>query len=158
MKVGFATSGGRTVDEHFGRAGTFAVWDVTPNGGRFVELRKVAEGELDTAVVVTRGMGALHDDAIAAKIAKLADCRVIYFTEIGGPSAAKLVRSGIMPLKAEPSSSIDAAVERLVETMRTNPAPWMRRALAEESTESAEDAAGTAGDLAPGDCGCGGCA
>lgn len=138
MKVAFATTGGTCVDEHFGRAGTFAIYDVTPEGPDFVELRKVAEGDLDTEVVTTRGMGALHDDALASKIDKLGDCRVVFFTEIGGPSAAKLVRRGIMPLKSEPSATIEGHVERFAETMRTNPAPWMRRALAAESAEEPE--------------------
>jgi len=139
MKVAFATTGGTCVDEHFGRAGTFAIWDVKPDGPEFVELRKVADGDLDIEVVTTRGMGDLHDDAIGAKIEKLGDCRVVFFTEIGGPSAAKLVRRGIMPLKSEPSATIEGHVDRLTDTMRTNPAPWMRRALAEELT--AEDPA-----------------
>lgn len=129
MKVAFASTRGTTVDEHFGRAGAFAIYDVTPDGATFLELRRVAEEDLDTAVVVTRGMGELHDAAVANKIDKLADARIIYFTEIGGPSAAKLVRKGIMPLKADPLTPVEQLCDRLVETLRTNPAPWMRKAL-----------------------------
>jgi nitrogen fixation protein NifX len=132
MKVAFASTRGTTVDEHFGRAGAFAIYDVTPQGAEFLELRRVAEGDLDTDVVVTRGMGELHDAAVANKIDKLADAKIVYFTEIGGPSAAKLVRRGVMPLKTEPSTSIESLAEQLVETMRNNPAPWMRKALAAE--------------------------
>ena len=132
MKVAFATTTGSQIDEHFGRAGTFAIYDITPEGAELLELRKVAEGDLDTEVVITRGMGSLHDDALASKIDKLADVKIVYFTEIGGPSAAKLVRAGIMPLKGEPSTLISSEVDRLVTTMRERPAPWMRRALADE--------------------------
>jgi nitrogen fixation protein NifX len=132
MKVAFASTRGTTVDEHFGRAGAFAIYDITPEGATFLELRRVSDSDLDTEVVVTRGMGDLHDAAVAAKIDKLADAKIVYFTEIGGPSAAKLVRRGVMPLKAEPSTSIDSLAEQLAETMRTRPAPWMRKALAAE--------------------------
>jgi nitrogen fixation protein NifX len=132
MKVAFASTRGTTVDEHFGRAGAFAIYDITPEGATFIELRRVSESDLDTEVVVTRGMGDLHDAAVASKIDKLADAKIVYFTEIGGPSAAKLVRRGVMPLKAEPSTSIEGLAEKLVQTMRTNPAPWMRKALAAE--------------------------
>lgn len=132
MKVAFATTTGSCIDEHFGRAGTFAIYEVTPDGATLIELRKVAEGDLDTDVVVTRGMGAVHDDAVSAKIEKLGDARIVYFTEIGGPAAAKLVRKGIMPLKGEPGTLIANETERLVATMRDNPAPWMRRALIQE--------------------------
>ena len=133
MKVAFATTTGSQIDEHFGRAGTFAIYDITAQGAELLELRKVAEGDLDTDVVVTRGMGSIHEDAVAAKIAKLADCKIVYFTEIGGPAAAKLVRAGIMPLKGEPTTYITSEAERLVTTMRDKPAPWMRRALANEA-------------------------
>lgn len=130
MKVAFASSRGTTVDEHFGRAGAFAIFDIRPHGAEFLELRRVAEGDLDTEVVVTRGMGELHDAAVATKIDKLADCKIVYFTEIGGPSAAKLVRRGVMPLKADQGTSIERLTVQLVETVRHNPAPWMRKALA----------------------------
>ncbi len=130
MKVAFASTRGTTVDEHFGRAGAFAIYDITPEGAEFLELRRVADGDLDTEVVVTRGMGDLHDAAIATKIDKLVDCKIVYFTEVGGPSAAKLVRKGVMPLKTDQATPIDSLAEKLAETMRTNPAPWMRKALA----------------------------
>ena len=132
MKVAFASTRGTTVDEHFGRAGAFAIYDITPEGATFLELRRVADSDLDTEVVVTRGMGDLHDAAVAAKIEKLADAKIVYFTEIGGPSAAKLVRRGVMPMKTDAATPIDSLADKLVETMRTNPAPWMRKALAAE--------------------------
>lgn len=133
MKVAFATTGGTAVDEHFGRAGTFAIWDITPDAADFAELRHVAEGDLDTEVVTTRGLGALHEEAVAAKIEKLSDCKIVYFTEIGGPSAAKLVRRGIMPLKATTSSDIDGLVDDLKTALRERPTPWMRKALQADS-------------------------
>lgn len=150
MKVAFATTTGSRIDEHFGRAGRFAIYDVNAQGASLVELRQVAEGDLDTEVVVTRGMGTLHDDAVATKIDKLADVRIVYFTEIGGPSAAKLVSRGIMPLKADEGTWIEDEAARLVETVRERPAPWMRRALAAE-----EGAAAPSAD-ALGGCGCSG--
>lgn len=139
MKVAFATTRGTTVDEHFGRAGAFAIYEITPEASEFLELRRLSETDFDTAVVETRGMGALHDDAVTDKIAKLADCKIVYFTEIGGPAAAKLVRRGMMPLKAEECTPIATLAESLVETMRTRPAPWMRKALAEEERAGAAD-------------------
>lgn len=148
MKVAFATTRGTCIDEHFGRAGTFAIYDITPEGAELLELRKVAEGDLDTDVVTTRGMGALHDDAVATKVEKLGDVKIVYFTEIGGPSAAKLVRRGIMPLKGEPGTSITAEAEKLSATMRDKPAPWMRRALADESCVGPADAADPDGPCA----------
>jgi nitrogen fixation protein NifX len=145
MKVAFATTTGSQIDEHFGRAGMFAVYNVTPEGAEFLELRRVSDSELDIDVVTTRGMGSVHDDALATKIDKLADMKIVYFTEIGGPSAAKLVRAGIMPLKAEPCTLISAENTKLVTMMRDKPAPWMRRALADEESAGPADAADLGG-------------
>lgn len=132
MKVAFATTSGTRIDEHFGRAGRFTVYDITPERAKQIELRQVSEGDLDTDVVSTRGLGSVHDDAVDAKIGKLADVKIVYFTEIGGPAAAKLIRRGIMPMKGEPGTLIEGEVSRLMDTMRERPAPWMKRALAEE--------------------------
>ncbi|NTW29153.1 MAG: nitrogen fixation protein NifX [Coriobacteriia bacterium] len=143
MKVAFASTRGTTVDEHFGRASAFSIYDITPNAAVFVELRRVAEGDVDVAVVESRGMGELHESAIANKVDQLADCKIVYFTEIGGPSAAKLIRRGIMPLKVERSSSIELLTENLIETMRYRPAPWMRKILASDAQREAKTASQT---------------
>jgi nitrogen fixation protein NifX len=135
MRVAFATTRGTTIDEHFGRAALFAVWDITAQGASLRELREVADGDYDLEVVVTRGAGAVHDSAVERKIGKLDDCRIVYFTEIGGPAAAKLVQHGIMPLKAESGSPIATAASALAERARTNPPPWMRKTLAEENAD-----------------------
>lgn len=154
MKVAFASSRGTTVDEHFGRAGAFAIWEVTPEGADFVEYRRLSDTDLDLDVVTTRGLGAIHDDAVEAKIDKLADVRIVYCTEIGGPSAAKLIKRGVMPLKAPESTSIDSLAERLSETMRTRPTPWMRRVLAQERCRGPADQAEPEGPCACGSTDC----
>jgi nitrogen fixation protein NifX len=128
MKVAFATTDGINVDEHFGRAGMFAVYEFTESGSRFVELRKFADGT-DNAVVDTRDRGALHDDAVQGKVDRLADCKIIFLTEIGGPAAARLVKKGIMPMKVKEPVLIENALNQLGETIRKSPPPWLRKAL-----------------------------
>ena len=128
MKVAFATTDGKHIDEHFGRAGMFAIYEITEGGHRFVEIRKFADG-MDKAVVDTRDTGPLHDSAVQNKVDKLADCRLIYLTEIGGPSAARLVKKGIMPMKMKEIVSIESALGQLLETIKKSPPPWLRKAL-----------------------------
>jgi nitrogen fixation protein NifX len=128
MKVAFATTDGKNIDEHFGRAGMFAIYEITVGGHRFVEMRKFADG-MDMAVVDTKDMGALHDDAVQNKVDRLADCKLIYLTEIGGPSAARLVKKGIMPMKMKEIVTIESALGQLLETVKKSPPPWLRKAL-----------------------------
>jgi nitrogen fixation protein NifX len=128
MKVAFATTDGKTVDEHFGRAGMFAIYEIGESGSRFLELRKFADG-MDRSVTDTKDSGLLHDSAVQGKVDRLADCKLIYLTEIGGPSAARLVKKGIMPMKVKEPVSIANALDQLGETLRKSPPPWLRKAM-----------------------------
>ena len=128
MKVAFATTDGINVDEHFGRAGKFAVYEITKDNYRFSEIRKFADG-IDQAIVDTRDMGRLHDDKVQAKVDRLADCKLIYLMEIGGPSAARLVKKGIMPMKMKEVISIEDALKRLIEIIKKSPPPWLGKAM-----------------------------
>lgn len=128
MKVAFATTDGKNINEHFGRAGMFAIYEFTDSGFCFIELRKFSDG-MDKSVTDTRDMGPLHDSAVQGKVERLADCKLIYLTEIGGPSAARLVKKGIMPMKVMEVVSIESALNQLKETIRKSPPPWLRKAL-----------------------------
>ncbi len=128
MKVAFATTDGINVDEHFGRAGTFAVYELNDKDYRFVETRKFAEGR-DTEIESTKNMGQIHESKVEKKVDRLADCKIIYLTEIGGPSAARLAKRGIMPIKVKEIVSIKESLDKLLVTAQTSPPPWFKKAL-----------------------------
>ena len=128
MKIAFATTDGINVDEHFGRAGLFAVYELTDKDYRFVEIRKFAEGR-DTEIEATKDMGQIHESKVEKKVDRLADCKIIYLTEIGGPSAARLVKKGIMPIKVKEIVSIKESLDKLLATAQTSPPPWFKKAL-----------------------------
>ncbi len=137
MKVAFATTDGRLIDEHFGRAGRFAVLDFTPEGFAALPDLVFADGR-DSAVEGTRGQGDAHDDAIQRKVERLADCRLVYLNAVGGPAAARMARRGILPVKVAERTAIGEAAERLMEQIRTSPPPWLRRALHPTTSEPQE--------------------
>lgn len=128
MKIAFATTDGINIDEHFGRAGSFAIYDLSRTGYQFAELRKFADG-IDQAVVDTREQGALHDEVVQDKVDRLADCKIVFMTEIGGPSAACLVKKGIMPMKVKAVVPIEDSIRQLHETIMKSPPPWLKKAM-----------------------------
>lgn len=134
MKAAFATTDGVRVDEHFGRAGRFAIYEFTEHGYVRLKDRVFSEGR-DAAVESTREQGARHEDAVEGKVIKLSDCRMVYLTQIGGPSAARLSRKGIMPVKVKEGKEIEELARELMESIRTRPAPWLRKALGEHLQE-----------------------
>ena len=129
MKVAFATTDGVNVDEHFGRSGKFSVYEVTLDGFIFIEERIFADGR-DTTVEETKGNEVEHDNVMRSKVESLADCKIIYFTNIGAPSAARLVNKGLMPLKVKEVVPIRQELQRLLETINNAPPPWLKRAIA----------------------------
>jgi len=131
MKIAFATSDGINVDEHFGRAGVFAVYEITEDGYRFLEIRKFSEGR-DKAIVETKGMGEVHEDRVQNKVDKLADCKIVYLTEIGGPSTARLIKKGMMPIKVREIVSIQESLQKVMETIKKSPPPWLKKAMNNE--------------------------
>jgi nitrogen fixation protein NifX len=128
IKIAFATTDGVDVNEHFGRAGAFAIYDLTEEGFAFREMRKFAEGR-DTKIEQTKGAGALHDDLLEKKVRRLSDCKIVYLTEIGGPSAARLIKKGIMPIRVKEVVSIKESLDKLLETVRMSPPPWLKKAM-----------------------------
>ncbi len=132
MKIAFATTDGRNVDEHFGRAGRFAIYNLTGKGYDFVEMRRFSDG-VDTSIVETKGLGKVHDDRVADKVERLSDCKIVYLTEIGGPSAARLIKLGMMPIKVKEVVSIEESIKKLLETLQGAPPPWLRKILNSEN-------------------------
>ncbi len=132
MKVAFATTDGITVNEHFGRAGMFVIYELNSSGYSLLELRRFSDGR-DTAVEGTKGMGKIHDEQVENKVDRISDCKIIYLTEIGGPSAARLARKGIMPVKVKEPVGIAESILKLSETIKNSPPPWLKKALQESS-------------------------
>jgi len=119
MKVAFASTDKVHIDEHFGQAGQFYLWNIGPEDASFAGVVQVmAESEAGHS-----------DDKIEARAAALADCALVYVAEIGGPAAARLVAKKIHPLKSRDREPIADVVEKLQEVLRNNPPPWLRKAM-----------------------------
>jgi len=138
MKVAFATTDGCLIDEHFGRAGLFTILEFTMTGYTRLPDLVFAAGR-DETVEGTRGQGDAHDGAVERKVERLAGCRLIYMTAIGGPSAARMARRGIMPVTVPDRTVIVEAAEKLMHQIRTAPPPWLRLALQQNANEPHND-------------------
>lgn len=127
MKVAFTTSDGTMIDQHFGQCEVFQIWEIGPEQAGFLEA------------VTTEAHGSDEEDRIAARAKLLADCAIVYTMQIGGPAAAKLVAQKIHPMKTNSEVSLPETVAKLQEVLRTNPPPWLRKALHKGQTTSFED-------------------
>lgn len=117
MKVAFASTDKVNIDEHFGRAERFLIWDVGPDTASF------------SGMVEVEAEGADEEDRIEARSSVLADCALVYVLQIGGPAAARLVAKKIHPIKSKEPEPIVGVIEKLQEVLRNNPPPWLKKAM-----------------------------
>jgi nitrogen fixation protein NifX len=128
MKVAFTSSDGRTIDEHFGMAGQFRIWEVGPDS---------AEPVGSVAAITSSDD---EEDRISARASAIEGCAILYTVKIGGPAAAKLVARRIHPMKTGALVPIEEVVAKLQEVLRGRPPPWLRKAMGQGigSTESVD--------------------
>jgi nitrogen fixation protein NifX len=117
MRVAFTSRDGTTVDEHFGKAEHFDVWEVGPERAEFVERVRA---------IVTAGD---EEDRTVARASAIAGCAIVYTLQIGGPAAAKLVSRRIHPMKTQAEVPVAEVLGRLQGVLRGNPPPWLRKAM-----------------------------
>ena len=117
MRIAFTSSSGEQVDQHFGHAAHFFVWEVGPDTA--AQVAKV------TALVT----GSDEEDRTVARASAIAGCAIVYTMAIGGPAAAKLVARRIHPMKTGGEVPIAEVVEKLQAVLRGRPPPWLRKAM-----------------------------
>ncbi len=119
MKVAFSTQDKQRVDAHFGWAKNVSVYDVTPDGYRFVENFEFG-GKLEEDG---------DEDKLAPKLEAIKDCAILYVAAIGGSAAARVVAAKIHPIKVPQPEPILDILEKLQEVLKGTPPPWLRKAL-----------------------------
>jgi nitrogen fixation protein NifB len=107
-----ATKGGGVINEHFGHASEFLVYEAAASGVRFISHRKTipyCEGG-DTC-----GEG---ESALDKTIRELAGCEVVLCSKIGYEPWGPLEAAGIQPNGEHAMEAIEDAVAAVYEEMR----------------------------------------
>lgn len=90
-KVAAASSDGIVINQHFGRADTFYIYEVAGAGKyRFLEIR--------TVTPVCHG-GNHSDKELCENISRFKDCKYILVSRIGMGAANMVEQSGITPME-----------------------------------------------------------
>jgi nitrogen fixation protein NifX len=123
MKVAFATKDMETINAHFGGAKEFVVYDVSADGFSLSSVVKTDTSEMT------------GDDKTDFKVKALKGINIMYCESIGGTAAAKVIRSGINPMKVQEPRRIEDVLKELVAMINGNPPPWVKRIMNIETTE-----------------------
>jgi nitrogen fixation protein NifX len=119
MKVAFATQDMKRVDAHFGWARNIAIYEVSPQGHRFVEAVQFS-GDLQEDG---------NEDKLAPKLDVIKDCAILYVAAIGGSGAARVVAHKIHPIKVQEPEAIDGILDKLQGVLKGTPPPWLRKVM-----------------------------
>lgn len=111
LSVAFATNDNENIDAHFGSAKQFNVYSISKDGSEITTIIKIEDKDTDKTVALLNGMD------------------IVYFVNIGATAAAKIINSGIFPIKYKEIVSIDKEVEKLIKMLNTNPPPFIKKIL-----------------------------
>ncbi len=131
IRIAIATQDMKGLNAHFGSARKFAIYDVGATSSAFIGA---------VAFDAVSDEGGKHkddgDDRITPKVDALAGVHLLFVLAIGGPAAAKVVRSGIHPVKIADPQPIDDVISRVQGMLGGSPPPWLRKILGQAGFQS----------------------
>lgn len=129
LRLAFASSDRKTVNQHFGAAKAFAIYEIHARGFQLAEVVEFA------------GQSTAQDgqeDKLAAKIQLLDSCVAVYCNAVGASAIRQLLAVGIQPLKVEAHQEIETLLKELQEAWVLDPPIWLQRSLRQQQLPAAE--------------------
>lgn len=128
LKVAFASTDRTRVNQHFGAAEGFAVFEVTPDKATLVGVAEFAEEAMDG-----------NEDKLGAKVDFLDGCAAVYVMAIGTSAIKKLMAKGVQPIRVDEVDAIDDLLLEISKAMTEGGVAWIDRAIAAQTKAKPED-------------------
>ena len=122
VKIAFATSDRRAVNQHFGAAESFAVYEVGESETRLIEVVEFIETAMDG-----------HEGKLAAKVDLLGDCAAVYCNAVGASAIQQLLAKGIQPMRVDEGSLIDELLCGLQRNLVNDPPVWLAKHIKKQA-------------------------
>lgn len=127
IRIACASNHGAMLDGHFGSCTRFLVYQVSVTEARLIAVR--------SAPAVVR----LSVDHSAERVALVDDCDLLFVLSIGGPAAARVVNSGVHPLKRPQPEEVAVLLAELQQVLAGDPPPWLARIMGRTPHVSVDD-------------------
>jgi len=118
VRIALASSDRVLVDQHFGAATAFAIFEVSTASSQLLEVIEF----LDTA---QDG----NENKLPAKIATLAGCAAVYCLAVGASAVKQLLAGGIQPIRIEEGTPIERLIADVQAEIKAGAGGWLARAL-----------------------------
>jgi nitrogen fixation protein NifX len=119
IRVACASNSAEELNGHFGSCAHFLIYQVDACEIRLIDVR-VADGP------------EARDDKNAYRAGLISDCQVLFVASIGGPAAAKVVKTGVHPIKHLSGGNARARVADLQTVLATAPPPWLAKVMGQD--------------------------
>jgi len=119
LKVAFASTDRTRVNQHFGAAEGFVVYEVTPDKATLVGVAEFPEEAMDG-----------NEDKLASKVDFLEGCAAVYVMAIGASAIKKLMAKGIQPIRINEVDAVDDLLVEISRAMTEGGVAWIDRAVA----------------------------
>lgn len=123
IRVAFASDDRVRVNQHFGAAEGFLIYDVGPDKAGLVAVGEFAAAAMDG-----------NEDKLAAKIDFLTGCAAVFVMAIGASAIKQLIAADIQPVRVAGTDQIEAIVADIQAGMREGGVPWIDKALAAQKS------------------------
>ena len=121
VRVAFASTDSKHVNQHFGSAKTFAIFEISRDGSNQVEI-------MEFGMLAQDG----NEDKLDDKIKVLEGCKAVY-CQAAGPSAIKRLMSvGVQPVKVSENAVIKSLITDIQAEMISGASGWLAKALEKE--------------------------
>jgi nitrogen fixation protein NifX len=118
VKVAFASNDRRLVNQHFGAAEAFAIFEMSETDSRLVEVAEFIATAMDG-----------HEGKLAAKVELLEGCAAVYCNAVGASAIQQLLAKGIQPMRVDEGFPIEALLGCLQKSMSSEPPVWLTKHL-----------------------------
>jgi nitrogen fixation protein NifX len=122
VKIAFASSDRRAVNQHFGAAEAFAIYEVGEAEARLIEVAEFIETAMDG-----------HEGKLAAKVELLGDCAAVYCNAVGASAIQQLLAKSIQPMRVDEGTLIDDLLAGLQKSLMNDPPVWLAKHIKKQS-------------------------
>lgn len=118
LKVAFATTDTKHVNQHFGSAKGFAIYSIDADSAVQVEANEFG-------ILAQDG----NEDKLEEKIAILDGCAAMYCQAVGPSAVKRLMSMGVQPIKVSENAVIEYLIRDLQAEMKAGPSGWLAKAI-----------------------------
>ena len=126
IRVAFASNDRLHVNQHFGAAEGFFIYDISLDKASLVAVGEFPASSMDG-----------NETKLAAKIDFLGGCAAVFVLAVGGSAIKQLMAAGVQPVRIDQGQQGDRIGDLLAEIqtgMRDGGVPWIDKALAAQKS------------------------